>query len=215
MWTTAIDDREARRDLQLGQPVIITARWILIATGLFLSIFQPGPIEELRVELAVIFGLSGLNFYLHTQLLRGQPVSRRLVYAASAADLGVVSALLLAQGGFESNLFVLYLPALLALSVAFPPRVTFAYTAATVAIYGLIALATAPALEHEAQIIVVRLIMLVAVAFCGGLYWQIEHARRRTAAETRRRLETELRAHEDGRDAEVIRGRLGEPNQAT
>lgn len=192
-----LDEAQTQQDLQHGQIVIVMARWILIATGLFLSVFLPGPIEELRLEIGLIFGLSVVNFFLHTQLLRRRPVSRQLVYTASAADLTVVSLLLLTQGGFASHLYVLYFPALLALSVAFPPVMTLAYAGATVTAYGLLALTTATDLASDGTIIVTRVLMLAAVAFCGYVYWRIEHGRRQAAAETRRSLEQELRA--DGR----------------
>jgi hypothetical protein len=192
MWLKTVDSAEAQRDLQHGQIVIVTARWILIAAGLFLAVFYPGPIEELRLEIAVIFGLSAVNFALHTSLLRGRRVSPGAVYAASAADLSVISLLLLQQGGFDSQLYVLYFPALV-FSVAFTPLVTLAYTATAIGVYGLIALSTASDSADDAPVILTRLLMLGAVAFCGFVYWQIEHARRRRDNETRRALEQQLR----------------------
>src|SRR5689334_22217122 len=99
---------EAQSDLDHGQVVIIAARWILIAVGLFL-----------------LLGLG--NFFMHAQLLKRRPVARPSALAASAIDVLVISALVASQGA-GSQVYVLYFPALLALSVAFEPAVTMVYT---------------------------------------------------------------------------------------
>ena len=62
-----------------------------------------------------------------------------MAYVASAADLLVISILLIPQGGFGSYRYVLYFPALLALSVAFEPAVTLVYAGAAIVVYGGIA----------------------------------------------------------------------------
>ncbi|HSS95094.1 MAG TPA: hypothetical protein VLR46_14060, partial [Candidatus Dormibacteraeota bacterium] len=72
-------------DLFYGQAVIVWARWILIATGLVLSFWEPTNLSILQVQLAAIITLAFGNFYLHVQLLRGRPAIDRVVFAASAA----------------------------------------------------------------------------------------------------------------------------------
>ena len=69
------DRADARTDLDHGQIVIVTARWIMIAIGLVLSIFDPtGTVGELRLQVALILLLGIANFYLHAQLLRRKPI---------------------------------------------------------------------------------------------------------------------------------------------
>src|SRR5215475_7829673 len=107
-----------------GQGVIVTARWILIAAGLFLVTVVPSPdVAEVRLQVAVILLLGLGNFFLHGLLLKRKAVPEALAYVASAVDLTVVTILLASQGG-DSPVYVLYFPALLALSVAFEPVVT-------------------------------------------------------------------------------------------
>jgi hypothetical protein len=169
---------EAQSDLDHGQVVIITARWVLIAVGLFLLIVKPaGDVAELRVQIALVLLLGLGNFFMHAQLLKRRPVDRAVALAGGAVDLAVVSALLASQGG-TSQVYVLYFPALLALSVAFEPIVTLIYTGATAVVYAAIAGAAIPAGESSA-VVMTRIVMLAAVPFCGAAYWSVEHERRR------------------------------------
>ena len=177
--TTLTGRADARTDLDHGQIVIVTARWIMIAIGLVLSIFYPtGTVGELRLQVALILLLGIANFYLHAQLLRRKPIPVWVAYLASAADLLVISILLLPQGGFDSYRYVLYFPALLALSVAFEPAVTAVYAGAAIVVYGAIAVLTVPLPADDLPIVVCRLLMLAAIAFCGVVYWRIEQERR-------------------------------------
>jgi hypothetical protein len=168
-------------DLQHGQAVIVTARWLLVGAGLLLALWNPGSVGELRVQLGSVLLLAGANFALHAQLLMRRPLLEGVIYAASLADLALISILILSKGGFRSELYVFYFPALLALAVAFPRAVTLTVTAATLVVYGLIGLATAPPGDGSLQAILTRLLMLAAVATCGQLYQRVEARRRRLA----------------------------------
>jgi hypothetical protein len=169
---------EARADLDNGQVVIVMARWLLIVVGLSLLILKPtSHLAELRLQIALILLLGLVNFFLHAQLLRKRPMPDVVSYAASVFDLMVVTMLVLSQGG-DSPTFVLYFPALVALSVAFEPLVTMAYAFATAGVYGVIAAVEMPFGIDAAPIVLTRVLMLAAVAFCGGVYWYVEHDRR-------------------------------------
>jgi hypothetical protein len=175
-------DADRRTDLDHGQIVVVTARWLMIAVGLVLTLAYPtATLADLRVQVSLILLLGIANFYLHAQLIRRRPIPTWTAFVASAADLLVISLLLVQQGGFDSYRFVLYFPALLALSVAFEPAVTFVYATATCFVYACIALTTADDLHGAAPVIVGRLFMLAAVAYCGAAYWRIERDRRQPA----------------------------------
>ena len=170
---------EVRADLAHGQVVIVTARWLLITIGLFLLIVKPtSHVAELRLQIALILLLGLVNFFLHAHLLKRRPLPEPVAYVASAVDLVVITILVLSQGG-DSPVFVLYFPALLALSVAFEPFVTVGYAIATAGAYGVIAGNAMPAGIDTAPVVLTRVLMLAAVAFCGGVYWYVEHDRRR------------------------------------
>ena len=173
-------------ELRHGQIVIIVARWILVAAGLLMAMWNTPPegIGHLRLQIVFILAIAGLNFYLHSQLLRGRPTIIPAVYAASAADIAVISILVGTQGGADSNLYVFYFPALLALSVAFPTRITAVFAIVTLVVYGLISAFVGMDSSADAAAVTTRLVLLAGVAFCGNAYWRIERNRREAASGT-------------------------------
>jgi hypothetical protein len=154
-------------DLAYGQTVLVWARWILIGTGLLLSFWSPKDL--------MAFG----NFYLHVQLLRGHPALDNVVYAASLADITVVTALVLVQNGYPSPVFIFYFAAIVGISVAFPTWMTAGYAALVVGAYGLICVATAQVEDMPA--VFTRLLMIASVALCGNLFARSEAKRRADA----------------------------------
>jgi hypothetical protein len=166
-------------DLAYGQTVLVWARWILIGTGLLLSFWSPKDLTTLQVQLAAIIALAFGNFYLHVQLLRGHPALDNVVYAASIADISVVTALVLVQNGYPSPVFIFYFAAIVGISVAFPTWMTAGYTSLVIGVYGIICVATAPVEDLPA--VFTRLLMIAAVALCGNVFARSE-ARRRADA---------------------------------
>src|SRR5438477_645311 len=79
-------------DLEYGQTGLVWDRWILIGTGILHSFWRPTNLVALQVQLAAIVALAFGKFYLHVQLLRGRPARDSVVYAASLADIGMVTA---------------------------------------------------------------------------------------------------------------------------
>ena len=186
-------------DLAYGQTVLVWARWILIGTGLLLSFWSPKDLGTLQIQLAAIIALAFGNFYLHVQLLRGHPTLDTVVYAASLADISVVTALVLVQTGFPSPVFVFYFAAVVGISVAFPTWITAGYTSIVVGVYGIICLATAPVDDYPA--VFTRLLMIAAVAVCGNLFARSESKRRADAIRIHNELldEVEQRSSTGGK----------------
>src|SRR5204863_9622773 len=115
-------------DRAYGQAVLVWRRWRLIGTGLLLSFCSPNDLLTLQIQLAAIIALAFGTFYLHVQLLRGQAALDNVVYGASLADIAVVTALVLVQGGYPSPVFIFYFAAIVGISVAFPTPITGLYT---------------------------------------------------------------------------------------
>jgi hypothetical protein len=176
-------------DLAYGQTVLVWARWILIGTGLLLSFWSPANLTTLQIQLAAIIALAFGNFYLHVQLLRGQPAIDNIVYGASLADIAVVTALVIAMGGYPSPVFIFYFAAIVGISVAFPTWLTASYTAIVVGVYGVISLSTAPTGDYPA--VFTRLLMIVAVAVCGNIFARSESRRRADAIRIHQELQDE------------------------
>lgn len=167
-------------DLAHGQAVIVAFRWIMVTAGFVFTVWNPVGVSALRIQILVLLALAVANFSLQTQLLRRRFALEPVVFAASAADLALITVLVQSSGGFDSQLYIFYYPAVLAYSVAFPPVMTAAFTAGAIAVYGVVsapAVADAPTLH----VLLTRLLILVAVAVCGHLYWRIERDRRQVA----------------------------------
>ena len=165
------------KDLANGQQVVIAARWILVAAGLMLALWNPADLADLRIQIVVILGLAVANFYLHAQLLMGKPVITPIAYAASAIDIVAISLIVVSGNGFVSPVFVFYLPAVLAISVAFNTGATMAFTGVAVLMYAMIG---APDIDGSTgAVALMRVLIIVGVAVCGNTFWRMERDRRR------------------------------------
>jgi hypothetical protein len=162
--------------------VIVVAKWVLVFAGILLVLWAPAPITQLRVQILVLLLLAVENFYHHAQLLKRRPVPDVVAYIASGADLAVVTILVSLQGGFDSNLYIFYFPALIALSVVFRTAITARFTAATIGLYTLICLvdfSDGTVTNNDFQIMLARIGMMAGLVTCGALSYRLE-ARRRT-----------------------------------
>lgn len=189
-------------DLGYGQHVIVTARWILVLTGLLLAMWNPAELGQLKAQFVFLLVLAVANFYLHAQLLMGRYLNPIIVYGASAGDLVVITSMIILGGGFKSDIFVFYFPAILVFSVAFPRFLTFLYTLSAMGVYGLICLVTIGSISTgDWQALIARLIMMAAVAVVGSQYLRIERGRREAASEARLSLMEEIRAAQNAEPA--------------
>ncbi|HET8523297.1 MAG TPA: hypothetical protein VFL82_08695, partial [Thermomicrobiales bacterium] len=94
-----------------------------------------------------------------------------------------ITALVLLGHGVSSQLYIFYIPALLALSLVFPTEWTITFAGIVLTTYGLIGLyGIFPDRADDMPVLITRLLMFAAVAFCGNLYWRIEHEWRADAA---------------------------------
>ncbi len=182
---SALASLATSQDHSHGQIVIVIAKWVLVCAGLLLVLWSPAEIGQLRVQILVLLLLAVENFYHHAQLLKRRAVSDLVAYVASAADIVVVTVLVLLQGGFDSNLYIFYFPALVALSVVFQPKVTALFTMSLMGVYATIGLGTiagSGASDQDARVLISRLAMMAAVATCGALSYRLEERRRRTGS---------------------------------
>jgi hypothetical protein len=165
-----------------GQMIIIIARWILVFSGLFLTLCDTQSVSMLtiRFEILVILLLAVSNFYLVAQVLTKRHTLDLVFYGMGIADLAVITLIILVQNGFQSNVYTFYFPAMLAFSVVFPTIELYAFLGATVGTYGLIGLLTLQTTD-DFQTLIIRLLMLSAVAVCGNYFARIERNRRKVA----------------------------------
>jgi membrane protein implicated in regulation of membrane protease activity len=179
-----MDSDSSADNLRFGQGVIIAARWILVAAGLALALVSPAPLGELRLQIVLILGLAVANFWLTAQVLTRRPVLTGIVYALSAADIAVISLLVNAGGGFPSNNYVFYFPAVVAISLAFGLEMTLLFTGTAIGAYSIMALSTGGI--EKPEVVLIRMVMLIAVVACGNVYRRVERDNRRRATEEAR-----------------------------
>ena len=179
-------------ELAYGQSVIVTARWILVVTGLFLIFWNPDPLSNLRIQVVIVIALALMNFYLQAQILTGKKTLTPVVYASSAVDFLVITLLVMLNGGFDSNTYIFFFPAILAISVAFETAITIGFVGSAAGIYTLICLATGAMAGDNLPALIARVLMMAAIAYCGSLYWHIERNRRQAALEAHEQLVAEV-----------------------
>ncbi len=162
-----------------GQMVIIIARWVLVVTSLFLILADTKSVtfNTIRLEIMVVLLLAVSNFYLVAQVLTKRKTLDMVIYGVSLADLAVISIVVAIQGGFSSNVYTFYFPAMLAFSLAFPMLELCLYFGATIGIYSLICLFTLHNID-DIQTLLVRVLVLTAIAVCGNHFAEIERNRR-------------------------------------
>ena len=89
----------------------------------------------------------------------------------------VISLIILAEHGYASPAYIFYFPAVLAISVAFPTIIATGLVGGVVIFYTFVGLLTVPFSGIDVQVLLIRLLMIAAVAACGNLYWRLEHKR--------------------------------------
>ncbi len=176
--------KEERSSLSAGQIVIVCARWLLIVTGFIVTLWSPqqSDLDTVRVVLLCLFALAIGNFFVHAQILKKHPLEPSLLYLASAVDLGIITLIVWKTGGLGSSSFVYYYPALLALALVFPLRMVGYFVVGLMAVYSVVSLPAHYA-EADLQILMARLISLLAVGVVGYIYQDIERRRRERLAE--------------------------------
>jgi len=179
-------DTEAASRMSAGQIVIITARWLLIATGFVITLWSPtqNDLDTVRIVLFVLFALAMGNFFLHAHVLRRRNIEPWVLYSASTADFAMITLIVWRTGGLESGSFVYYYPAFLALSLVFPLRMVSYFAVGVVLAYVVVAL-PGSFFQTDLQVLVTRLISLLAVAVVGVIYQTIEQRRRERLVDLR------------------------------
>ena len=165
-------------ELARGQTVIVYARWLLVLVGLLVAVWNPDSLPQLRIQVGVILLVAIANFVMHAQLLRRRPTIQAVAYGASLGDLLVVSLLVASQGGFGSNTFVFFFPAVLAIAVAFPTPQAAGLSIMGVCLASLVGIVGAKNVDE----LVLRALAIGAVAVIGNAYWRLHRARIRPNA---------------------------------
>ena len=174
-----IETAKSMDDLERGHSVIIAARWLLVTVGLLFVLYRPESASDITIGVLAALGIAAVNFWLHTRPLTGRRVEPVWAYAASVADLAVISGLVLIQGSLNSKAYVFYYPAILVYSLVFPTSVSVILSAGVLGFVFTIGSASGT----DERILVARLLTLAATAFIGWRYRKVEEQRRERRAE--------------------------------
>jgi hypothetical protein len=180
-------DAVGNEDIKAGLPVIIYARWILVIAGLGLTLWNSTSFVEAQVSVLIVLALAVGNFFLQVEVNRKRAIPLWIVYGASAIDIAAISGVLALTNHFPPSTYVFYMPALLALSVTFSTGNTAKFTAAALIGYALISIAPINDMGGGSVVLtslIVHALILVAVPFCGNVYWRLERSRRVSEIET-------------------------------
>ncbi len=159
-------------ELAYGQTVIVSARWLLVLAGLLVTIWNPDTLGQLRLQIGVVLAVAIANFAMHAQLLRRRPQLRAIAFAASIGDLLMISLLVASQGGFASNTYVFFFPAVLAIAVAFPTTEALLLSGTAVLLLAGVSLN-----QPKFDLVLERALALGAVALIGNAYWRLHRSR--------------------------------------
>ena len=166
-------------DLLHGHSVIIAARWMLVAVALMLVLYRPQSVTDLTIGVLAILGIAVINFWLNTRPLTNRPTEPSWAYLASAADISVISALMLLHGSVSGNTYAFYYPAIVGYSLVFPSTVSILLSGAMLGFVFL----TGVSDGLDERVLVARLLTLAATAFIGWRYRRVEEQRRERRAE--------------------------------
>jgi hypothetical protein len=167
---------EAAQDLFFGQAAALYARWFLVVGGALLVLTRATTTSELALNIVPVVALLFMNFFLHGRYLVEKPANRLLTLLAAVADLALATAILFTwsgPGGIDNPAFVLFYPLVFAFALVFQPRVTLAFTAATVALYAVLVLPAGLSGTEDYKLLVERLLILAAMGGLGTIYWRM------------------------------------------
>ncbi|HZQ35427.1 MAG TPA: hypothetical protein VFD32_05805 [Dehalococcoidia bacterium] len=167
-----------------GQLVVLAARWLLILFGLAITLWSPvqADLDKVRVSLFVLLALAIGNFFLNARALTRERLPDVVAVVTSMADIGVIGLLTAVFGGLRAPVFVFYLPAAVALTLAFPLELASGLLACLLGLYTVICI---PGFHDpaDAQTLVVRLIAIAGAASVAAVFRRIEADRRRATGE--------------------------------
>ena len=189
----------ARDADELRYPATIYAwgRWSIFLVCVFLMIYRPDyALVKYVTYMLCLALLVGLNGYVHHRLRSGRTVTLRWMLVLSATDVVMITAGMVAGGGFSNYFFYLmYYPALAAFAVFFSSfRLAFAWVTMAAVIYAVVSLTVGEGLnfeQKEERALLTRILVMYVVVASVNLVSSSERMKRREAVERERALQRE------------------------
>ena len=193
-WGSNASDAD---ELRYPATIFVWGRWSIFFACVFLLIYRPEFILFKYVAYMLFLALlAGLNGYVHYRLRSGRTVTLRWMLALSAMDVVLITAGMVAGGGFSNYFFyLLYYPALAGFAVFFGSfRLTFAWVTMTAVIYTVVSLTVGEGLNFDAKddkALIARIAVMYTVVTAVNLVSSSERMKRQEAVERERALQRE------------------------
>ncbi len=193
-WISTAGDAD---ELRYPATLFVWGRWAVLFACVFLLIYRPEFLLSKYVAYMLFLALfAGLNGYVHYRLRSGRTVTLRWMIALSATDVFLITAGMVAGGGFSNYFFYLmYYPALAAFAVFFSSyRLAFAWVTMVAVIYAVVSLTVGEGLnfdQKEERALFARISAMYLVVAAVNFVSSFERIKRREAVERERSLQRE------------------------
>ena len=194
-WVTpgALSDPDVVR---YAATVSVWGRWFVWLLGAFLLAYRPGfwyPEDVLLLGIPVL--LAVFNGLVHHRLLTNRPVTWRWVLFLSAAEIVIITAGVVVDGGYTSLIFLAYYPSLAVFAVVFSSHwPSLAWTTTAAVSYAVACLRVDSGLDLDAgneKVLMARLALMYTIVLGIGLITRFERTRWQTAVSRERQLRQE------------------------
>ena len=175
----------------------VWVRWFIVVVCLILLVYHPDFTVFTYVAYVLFLALLvAFNGYVHYRVRSGRPVTLHWMLALSVTDMVMITAGMVAAGGFSHYLFyLLYYPSLGWFAVFFSSfRLTFACVTIVAVIYAVVSLTVGEGLDLAAKddkALFARIAVMYAVVTSVNLVSSSERMRRQEAVERERALQRE------------------------
>ena len=136
--------------------------------------------------------LGTLNALVHHRILTHRPVTWRWLLFLSAAEIAMITASVVIDGGYTSLIFLAYYPSLAVFAVVFSSHgLTLAWTTTVAAAYAVVCLTAAPGLDLDAgneKVLLARLAMMFTLVLGISFIARFELTRWRTSVSREQEL---------------------------
>ena len=173
--------------------VSVWGRWFIWLVGVFLLVYRPGfwyPEDVELLGLPVLLGI--LNGLVHHRLLTKRPVTWRWMLFLSAAEIVMITAGVVVDGGYTSLIFLAYYPSLAVFAVVFSSLgLSLVWMTMAAGAYAIACLRVDSGLDLDAgneKALMARLAVMYLMALGISLITRFERVRWQTAVSRERQL---------------------------
>ena len=176
--------------------VSVWGRWFVWIVGVILLAYRPGfwyPEDVELLGLSVLLGI--LNGLVHHRLLTKRPLTWRWMLFLSAAEIVMITAGVVVDGGYTSLIFLAYYPSLAVFAVVFSSLgLSLVWMTMAAGAYAIACLGVDSGLDLDAgneKVLMARLAMMYTLVLGAGLIARFERIRWQTAMSRERQLRRE------------------------